>query len=111
MIVGDDVELLGEGGNLVAPKRRKPAQPGDQQDRKAAAMPLVMNRAVADRMRAIDLPNECLRVGIIAGGTVKREQVCGRAKPGYALAKAPHSCLKFDTGPALQSGGETKGLR
>jgi hypothetical protein len=49
MVVGDDVELAGERRHLVAPKRRGAAEPGDEQDRKSAALALVIQRAVADR--------------------------------------------------------------
>src|SRR5579862_3682638 len=48
MIVGDDVEGLGKGRDLVLPERRKPGQPRNEQDRKPDALPLVIERAIAD---------------------------------------------------------------
>jgi hypothetical protein len=48
VIVGDDIEFPGEGGDLVLPERGKPAQPRDEQDGKPDTLPLVIERAVAD---------------------------------------------------------------
>jgi hypothetical protein len=48
MVMRDDVEFPGKGGNLVLPERGKPAQPRDEQDRKPDTLPLVIERAIAD---------------------------------------------------------------
>ena len=48
MVVGDDIEFPGEGGDLVLPERGKPAQPRNEQDGKSDTLPLIIKRAVAD---------------------------------------------------------------
>jgi hypothetical protein len=49
MIVHDHLEALGEDGNLVAPKGAVTTQTGEEEDREASPMPLVVKLTIADR--------------------------------------------------------------
>src|SRR5580704_13091953 len=49
MVEPHGLELAGDGWKLLAPERRLAGQAADEDDRKPAAMPLVIEVAVADR--------------------------------------------------------------
>ena len=48
VVEGYDFEPLAKCRDLILPKRCEPTQSGDEQDGKAHAVPLVVERAVAD---------------------------------------------------------------
>ena len=49
MVVNDDLERAGEGGDLVAPILGGAGQAGDEEDGESGAVPLVIEMAIADR--------------------------------------------------------------
>ena len=84
MVVGDDVEGLGEGGDLVVPERGKPAQPRHEHDGEPDTLALVIERAVADydpRHRSATGKNPQAGITSIRRGAVKRRtrRVCASA--------------------------------
>ena len=49
VVEDDGLELAGDGGELLAPEGRLPRKTADKDHRKPAAMPLVIEVAIANR--------------------------------------------------------------
>jgi hypothetical protein len=83
MVMGDDVEILGEGGNLILPERGKPGQSRHEEDGKPDTLPLIIERAIADNdSRHRPASQNGTGVGIIAIGgcqtaTMQRTHAAG----------------------------------
>ncbi len=99
MVVGDDVEILGEGSDLILPERGKPGQSRHEHDGKPDTLPLVIERAVAN--------NDSRHRPASQNGTERRYHrrqrlsngndaalPCGRFRRGETRVRP---CLKFDT--------------
>ena len=90
MVVGDDVEIFGESGDLIVPERGEPGQPRHEEDGEPDTLPLIIERAVADYdPRHRDLPLQDRASVSPRWEPVKRERRWGAMqarRPGWSQA-------------------------
>ena len=91
MVKGDDFEALSKSGDLILPEGSEATEPGNEQDGKTHAMPLVVERAVTDgnpghRFAA----QNGLKVGTISTGRLSTRGPCAARR--CEQRRSPRGC-------------------
>ena len=96
MIVGDDVEILGESRDLVLPKRGKPGQSRHEHDGKPDTLPLIIERAIADNdSRHRPASQSGSGVGITAVGSCQTARMQRTHAAGFEVGRRSRALPKI----------------